>query len=425
MPVVCKLPGGSGSGGGSADGLKLNIFTQPTEPETKDGIWIQKNNTHKNIVVDNLISNDGEWSDVVSNNYPGDKSSWIEQYVTYNDAIVTLDDNGLWSFNGSTWTKIAEALTGDSLWIKALCVINNVLIAIGETGVYNESTGEWVYTQKIWKLNGPSWSNPTTISYDFGQEAREHGVVYNGYLYTIWDYSPSVNGSYDSDNQWLTLMRMSSSGSCTMVQKINKYLPGHVGMGVVFNNQIYWELNYFDNGGSGDHTHVMATYNGGSTLTLTENKFPFSNDKDYSQSAVVYDNVIHTLLTFYNNSSYDRKHYKYDGSTWTYLFDLDDRLTFVALNTTLYGFYDRVEDGLRKYTKTHSKYDPQTLIIQANDTFDGTYATALVDTSSAITGANARFVTRFDDVFFVGESGMDTEDPIYYGDGTKWVKFKN
>ena len=77
------------------------------------------------------------------------------------------------------------------------------------------------------------------------------------------------------------------------------------------------------------------------------------------------------------------------------------------------------------FSKTHEKHDPYTLVLQISNSHDGPYSTAFVNASSLITGENNRFVSNFDDVFFIGEDGIDTTDPIYYGDGTKWVKFKN
>lgn len=77
------------------------------------------------------------------------------------------------------------------------------------------------------------------------------------------------------------------------------------------------------------------------------------------------------------------------------------------------------------FSKTHEKYDPYTLVLKINDSHNGPYSTAFVNTSSLITGENNRFVSNFDDAFFIGENGIDTTDPIYYGDGTQWIKFKN
>lgn len=50
-----------------------NIFMQETEPNIKEGIWIQSNKQVDNIeVVDKILSNDGEWETVLKNTIPTD-----------------------------------------------------------------------------------------------------------------------------------------------------------------------------------------------------------------------------------------------------------------------------------------------------------------------------------------------------------------
>ena len=128
MPVICRLPGGSqGSGGGGSSDLQLNIFTQPDEPETKDGIWVQKANSHKKIVVDNLISTSGEWSEIST--APLTFRTYQARSVLFNNKIVTFNTGcDLWSFDGSTWTLMYRH--GDE-WVDGqLAVINNTLYCI-------------------------------------------------------------------------------------------------------------------------------------------------------------------------------------------------------------------------------------------------------------------------------------------------------
>ena len=48
-----------------------NIFMQETEPNIKEGIWIQSNKQVDNIeVVDKILSNDGEWETILKNAIP-------------------------------------------------------------------------------------------------------------------------------------------------------------------------------------------------------------------------------------------------------------------------------------------------------------------------------------------------------------------
>ena len=64
------------------------------------------------------------------------------------------------------------------------------------------------------------------------------------------------------------------------------------------------------------------------------------------------------------------------------------------------------------------------MIINKGDTQNGVYLTAIADTSMC-EGDNNRFVSGFDDVFYFANTAFDWNAPMYYGDGTKWIKFKN
>ena len=180
---------------------------------------------------------------------------------------------------------------------------------------------------------------------------------------------------------------------------------------------IYWLGDYMYGDGSVDVPICLFTYNG-SSLSL-----PSSNNTPFSSSALwypyVFDNIVHAFVLVSKNTY---KHYTFDGSTWTKLFDMTHtiQMYLCAYNTRLYAFGS---NQIMYYSKTHDKYPEHTLILQIADTHDGPYSAALVNVSSIV--SNGRFLTNFNDVFFVGESGLETTDPIYYGDGSKWVKFKN
>ena len=107
-------------------------------------------------------------------------------------------------------------------------------------------------------------------------------------------------------------------------------------------------------------------------------------------SAVVYNGDIHILGGGYSNDvSVSKKHYKFQSP--------------------------------------EKVYDPNTLILYRSDQHNGTYLTAIADTSAIIDDGNNnnRFVSGFDDVVYFADSAFDWNAPMYYGDGTKWIKFKN
>ena len=102
MPVVCRLPsgsGGSGSGGTTSD-LSLNIFTQSDQPDISDGVWVQTQNRYSKVVVANAISTDGEWSDVAGT-LPTSFSAYNKP-VLFNGKMYLVDSMsyGTYMFDG-------------------------------------------------------------------------------------------------------------------------------------------------------------------------------------------------------------------------------------------------------------------------------------------------------------------------------------
>ena len=75
------------SGESESSGVRLNIFTQPTEPDIKDGIWVKTNNAYERIIIDNHALNEGGvWGDVLSGvPVPSDGAA-----VVYNGEIHIL-----------------------------------------------------------------------------------------------------------------------------------------------------------------------------------------------------------------------------------------------------------------------------------------------------------------------------------------------
>lgn len=403
MPLSCKLAGGSG-GSGTGDGTSLNIFTQPNEPDIKDGIWVKKMNTHKKIVVDNRISSEGEWSDIITDCPISIGHS--SRPVFYGNDIVSVSDNGtgMYAFDGTSWTKIA-----DQPPIGTRCtpmVLNETLYVLGGNGGLYDQGIE--YGKGFCKWNGTSWTGSTSLPFDFNNQLGF--AVYNGYMYCLEPDYTNIK----------TYLWRSNGNGFTKVSTINCVVMD--GEAFVYNNKIYWVMSYYTNNSSGsaysDAYGVLCTCNG-STITLNVGNTPITSTSSTGSliSATAYDEYVHSIFSI---GGY--KHYKYDGSTWTNMFSMPGSMWLCPFNTRLYAFG---ETQRMYFSKTHEKYDPHTLVLQISDSHDGPYQTAIINASSVITGENNRFVSNFDDAFFIGEDGIDTTDPIYYGNGTQWVKFKN
>ena len=81
------------------------------------------------------------------------------------------------------------------------------------------------------------------------------------------------------------------------------------------------------------------------------------------------------------------------------------------------------EVRISKFTAPENVYNPNTLIIDKSNLFSGgKYSTEI---AAPKIENNQRFLTGFDDVFYFADSSFDWNAPMYYGDGSRWIKFKN
>ena len=148
-------------------------------------------------------------------------------------------------------------------------------------------------------------------------------------------------------------------------------------------------------------------------------------------SAVVYNGEIHIL----GGNEGTIKHYKWSGSSWTRVSTLPYNFAHsssIVYDKSIYIIGSKVSSGTNieskyyaAFTSPEKLFNPYTLIIQRGNTSSGVYQTCFSDTFSKIEGENNRMLTGFDDIWYFLETKLDTSSPVYYGDGTKWIKLKN
>ena len=101
-----------------------------------------------------------------------------------------------------------------------------------------------------------------------------------------------------------------------------------------------------------------------------------------------------------------------------------------------YLLYYKNKNGtktINTYQLSPNVYSPQTLILQRNTSENGTYRTGIFDLNSVvdkslqplIEGDANRCLYGFNDCYYFADTAFDWTAPMYYGDGTQWIKFKN
>lgn len=418
MPIINKLPigGGASTELGITDGkgaLSLNIFTQQEEPEVKDGIWIKTDNKYEKVIINKKYANyaSGAWSDT------GDilpiqlGVGHSSNSIIYHDEIHIFDKAHHYKFNGVSWIKLADSKK--PYWNSVCVYKDKIYICCENSGivVWDDESNEYI----------PMQPNFIKNSYNMVIYNDEIHVItssiYNNDTSTSWHYSwDGTTWTYHGD------------------YRINRHSVG--GFAVVLNGEIHIMGGNGDGGmgGIGSNSSIAKQdyiYNG-AEWNASNIPLPVTF---YGGIAIIYNNEIHIMGGYYDNIASAENQYKFDGMTWTMFSKLPYRLMWgnvVVWKNDIHmlgGLTDSVTGTTKHYIfqSLEEIYEPNTVIINKGKSNNGSYLTNIANTSSIIEGddLNNRFPSGFDDCFYFANTAFDWTASMYYGDGTKWIKFKN
>ena len=377
------------------------------EPAKKDGIWIKTNHNYQRIMLNQpYVENtaNGVWS--VASTPP---DNFFQGVCTiYNGILYVFYDGYYYTYNGSTWTRCGSCTEINA---GGAVVYNNLIYGFG-SNYHND--GAFTFDGNTFtRIN-----NLGSSMYWYGQAAH---VVYNNKIHIF-------GGTTYSSREGSNIHYIFNGNTYTKLNDI-KYGGNNVYLqfGVVYKGQI-WAM---------DENKYWYTYNDDTGWTkYNSNAFPGGSNSTISNELLVYNNEIHYLTS----GGYGDFHYKWDGSVWTYLgkmsskesvkFDCRIMPKFVYNgNIHVIGYDDNKSRNKYDYVYQSSSavYSPNTLILYKGNQHNGKYLTAIADTSAIIDDGknNNRFVSSFDDAVYFADTSFDWNAPMYYGDGTKWIKFKN
>ena len=303
------------------------------------------------------------------------------------------DGQGIVKLN--IFTQSNEPTTKDGIWIKTNNKYQKVMI-----------------NQKYANESG-IWSNDVgPLPYQIGSGGSGSAVVYNGEIHIFgsrnWEHAKchyKYNGS-----TWSSVSSL-------------PYLFDY-GSAVVYNGEIHI---LGGSNPSGTYTKYHYKYNGSTWSIDVRSSRSISRNM-----AVLYNNEIHTFYSSAGNID----HYKYDGSSWTKAStfpytDYNRSYIFsIAYNNSEIHLFifnnDNTSSHYRFKSSTKSYNDNTVIIYRGNNTNNGAYLTSMANMSVIEgNGSNNRFVSGFDDVLYFASSAFNWYAPMYYGNGTQWIKFKN
>lgn len=388
---------------GTANIVNLNLFSQTTQPETYEGLWVNTSSTVNKIAqVEDFLS---EWNTTYMATMPVATRSF--GCIKYDNKIYCI--GGVTSSATVATVRIYDLITNKWSTGKDMpiakqyfgCVVSSGKIyciggwtggAVATNYVYDIATNTWstvaampvatysfgcvAYDNKIYCIGGSTTGNVvTTRIYDISSNSWSTGtnmpvakdafgcVIYEGKIYCIGGRNPnSVATNYVYDivaNTWSTKTAMTTA----------KFFFGCE----VNNGKIYCIGGTTTTAGSAVTTNYIYDITGDSWTTGTP----------MSVATWVFGMII-------NNN----KIYCIGGRTS----ELTAATSIYSLETTNIGIYNS-----------------DTIVLQRNN-YANLYITELITSSQFIGG----FFYPFSDVII---NGVNAD--IYYGDGSQWIKIRS
>ena len=410
MPVISRLPVIGGSGG-----IKLNVFTQMDEPEIKDGIWIQTDKKFSKIVAEDSVLNEDEasWTNLGTlPDYMNRNSQMINVngvlYLSTGEDGTGYPDTSIYKFENGSFTPDTPKPVARKF---IMTCFENSNIIFGLTRCYDASY------ERSYIYDGETWTQKNNIGFACTS------VIDAGC--SLFTYNNSLVYFDTNKINYFRNTKKSDGAISTSIEYFK------VGEALEMSHSVY-------NGGAfvynGNICAIHAkTFNDKSSPLISrfgENGWevicdpPHSTLNRFPALCCVYNGSIH-MLGCPSDSSYSTDHYKFDGEVWTKLQNLPLEILYGACIEFDNSLYVASNYSMYKLSSPTKTYDPYTVIIKRNRSTGGKYLTSFTNTATNITGNRNEMQSYFDDVRYYTSSGIDDTLPMYYGDGTQWIIFKN
>lgn len=391
------------SSGGSIEGL--NIFCQTEEPEVKDGIWIQGDKTFDSVKVTDIVSNDPYWASTNSSALPYAVNSYRSTRVQ-KGADVYILDYATSGFRYNVVTGESEKITYPSdCTVNMACTYNDDIYLFG----YN-STNAFKYNTITKEFTQLATAMPRTVT-----ETLE-AVLVGEYIYLLGGaWGNTSNNTYGCAYKY-------SIANDTYTKLSNTPLKSIMGG---------WACKKV-----GDKIYIFGSYSGSNTMY----EYDIASDSYTKKAALGYPIknaqtlacVIGTDIYYFgthdSSTTYATKAYKYDTTTDTHtqLPDIPHNF-YYGYSGAAVAYYDNkvylMSGGVGKRLTIMEfpkvEFNDNSVVIQSGDI----YKTHFMTPPSIVEGG---LETPFKDAFhYTDANGLNGTLPTYYGDGTKWNKFKN
>ena len=402
-----------------------NIFIQEKEPQLKDGIWIQADSAShpydaikadKNIIVPNKWRHDFAKTNSISSSFiPGLRRKSLT--IGDNTYICLGNSQGVVKYNHTTNTVTALPIATKDIYDMDTNGLDELyLIFTNKVEIYNIETNT---------------STTHVASHSYGQWRTCCYSAYNNSLYLLHggkggDYIRITIAQFDLNSKTLTTLQHytphSVSNGCSGTQHMFMHGTDLICLRA--------ETNQY---GRENHCFKIDTV----TNTITNMSAEPLNNLICPQYHFYFDlNSDHYIVVCGPTQSLPTQVYKINNETLEYedvtniFLDADAaNLVYVsAYDGGFYGFIGR--NGTSSFKELICV--PMNIITPVYDNnFIVIYQSPIDRTMKqtplwSYSGLEGRLCQSFYNVYYYNkETGFDFTLPMYYGDGTKWIKFKN
>lgn len=442
------------------NGTDLNIFTQLEEPKIKEGIWIKTANKYKSIINDFKYYYPDTWkpSEIIDALSPRPFTYWTARATDNNRFIWYLYNGVIYEYDylNDTYSVLPSlpAIAGfASMQNTTIAKVNNnkllVIPGIGPMDTYHSddmyffdlSSRVWETVKKpfpasylgfnVFDLFGKlnliarnSWSDGSTFvtfawyTYDYNTGTFTNlGLGISSLTNVGWTNVPQFpylqsNSDvvyYVQGNASSFLRRLNYFDPKTLLVDGKIVIPSYNSQNLVTNTYVFPKTT--GQNGTGYPTIVKdgcLYYVGCNAQTTPSELYFIKKDLDTGE-----EEILLTRKTDVINSY----------NVMIEPIDMGDSVySLTPTKSTQNGVYTGTRVDIFSFVP--SEYPEGTVILERRSEHLNRYYTQLFTTDKYQPDMFGRLLTSFQDVHYFTD-GTLTKEPMYYGDGTQWVKFKN
>ena len=393
----------------------INVFMQETEPELKNGIWLQNNNTYDKVIVDKEASDSGIIIGDKLSNFPVDTRASSISVLAGNNIYIfsTGRENHSYKYNiiDDTFSRIADVdeVLDDGMQYSGIYFPEDDIIYFAySTAIttYDIKTDSYVrYSLSGTSGNGTPYSN-------FARYGRNIYSFYNSsqniLKINVDDKTVSaISFPYAADRIVATIP--DELNNCVyLIHTNNKLLKFDLTTEVLTEVETLtgydFSTNIINNISRTDVNLMLPQIVNNKIYHVTP-----TDNTNKTYMIIEISLIDYTVTTYDNVNNIDNIQYE-DSLLRRYMFKYDDVF-----------YYVNCVDGGNNYfvpiSITNKTYENNSIVI-----LPGTkYNTKLFNYPSNVSGDNLDYFT---DVWYYN-NGYINNIPTYYGNGTEWVKIKN